>query len=110
MSTLTSEYLLQTMRELHEKYPPPPRNPLALSPFIRPLGMDVIVEPDVPVLQLSKGCAELVGPEFAASVNAWLIARFGFREPIAKTPLMLYGTTLMVNRRDYASLLRATCS
>lgn len=68
--------------------------------------MDVIVEPDVPVVQLSMQCAELVGPEFAANVNAWLIARFGFRPPIAKTPLILFGTRVVMNKQDYSRFIR----
>jgi hypothetical protein len=104
MSSLTLDKLLETMR----KFPPPPEDPLSISSLMRPrpLGMDVIAEPDVPVLQLSKQCAELVGPEFAASVNTWLLARFGLRPPVAKTPLLLYGTKLVMNSRDYGRFIK----
>lgn len=102
MSNLTLEKLEEMMR----KFPAPPPDPFSLSGLMRPglLGMRMIVEPEIPVLQLSRECAELVGPAFTASVNAWLIARFGFREPLAKQPLILSGHTLIVNRRDYGIL------
>jgi hypothetical protein len=107
MSTLTLEHLQEMMR----KFPPPPPDPFSLSAFYKPryAGMDVIVEPDRPTIELSREVAELVGPEFAASVNAWLIARFGFREPVAKVPMILWGTKVIVNTRDYSRLL-AICS
>lgn len=107
MSDLTAESLLKIMRDINEKYPPPPPDLFALPSLFRPRfgGLDVIVEPDVPKIQLSKDVAELVGPEFAANMNLWLLARFGFREPVAKMPLILYGTKVVMNSRDYSHLM-----
>jgi hypothetical protein len=107
MSNLTLEVLEEMMRN----FPPPPPDPLGLSLF-RPQrfgGLDVIVEPEIPTLKLSEEVAELVGPEFAAGVNAWLIARFGFREPVAKQPL-LFGRMVVMNRRDFGVLSSAVIS
>ena len=104
MSNLTLEALEEMMR----KFPPPPPDPFGLN-FFRPQrfgGLDVIVEPEIPTLKLSDDVAELVGPEFAASVNTWLIARFGFREPVAKLPL-IFGRMVVMNRRDYGVLSSA---
>lgn len=107
MSELTADSLLKIMRDLNEKYPPPPPDPFGLSSLFRPRfgGLDVIVEPEVPKITISKEAAELVGPEFAANMNLWLLARFGFREPVAKMPLILYGTKVVMNSRDYSRLM-----
>jgi hypothetical protein len=103
-----SDLTLAKLEEMMRKFRVHREDPFSISSLMRPrpLGMDVIVEPDVPVLQLSKQCAELVGPEFAANVNTWLLARFGFRPPVAKTPLLLYGTKLVMNSRDYSHFIR----
>jgi len=79
-------------------------NPLFSRPFG---GKDIFVEKQVPKLALSPQCAELVGPEFAGQVNAWLLARFGYREPIAQTPLM-FGNKVIMNNRDYNHFLKMT--
>jgi hypothetical protein len=101
MSDLTFDKMLEAMRQ----FSPPPPDPFSLN-FLRPsfAGLDVLVEPEVPKIALSKEVAELVGPVFAASVNAWLAERFGYREPVAKTPYILFGTKLLINQHDWSKL------
>jgi hypothetical protein len=101
MSDLTLDRMLQLIKE----FPPAPPDPFSLN-FLRPsfAGMDVWVEPEIPKIELSKEAAELVGPVFAASMNAWLVARFGYREPVAKQPYILWGTKLLVNQNDWLKL------
>lgn len=108
---LTMDGLLALMR----KFPPAPRDPiddlLSLKP--RMLGMDVYVEPDVPRLQLreiklSDG-TPLVSKEFRDEYNAWLAARFGYREPLCKDKMLFIGThRLMVSKSQFAMISNLT--
>jgi len=87
---------------------PPDRfsNPLGLRPF---MGMPVYEAPDPPPkIQLSKEWADLIGPEFAAQVNCWLLIRFGRREsPFDGNRAFLLGGYGIVMSRDNAAFIRS---
>jgi len=95
-------------RELDALYPPAER---AYDPFgLRPLfGMPLYEAPDPPPkIQLSKQVAELVGPDFAAQVNCWLLTRFGRRESMfdGGRAYMLAGFGL-VTSKNTAAIIRS---
>lgn len=111
MSNLTAEKLRAMMADVM-KYAPPPQP--SLFDFLKPsrmIGMDVYVEPEVPRLQLreitlSDG-TPLVSKEFRDEYNAWLIARFGYREQLCRgdKAYILGNYGIMVNRQQYAGLI-----
>lgn len=106
MSSLTFEKIMEAKRRIDALHPDPfPREP---NPFsLRPLGVPLIEAPDPPPkIQLSRECAELVGAEFAASVNTWLLARFGRREDIFGDKVFLLGGFGMVTSKHNAALIR----
>jgi len=104
---LTYEKIMEAQRRI-EALAPPDRlfDPLGLRPFI---GMPVYEAPDPPPkIQLSKECAELVGPEFAAQVNCWLLIRFGRRESMLDgNRAFILGGYGIVMSRDNAAFIRS---
>lgn len=109
MSNLTFEKIMEARRRLDEIAPAPFENhgfdPFGIRPF---MGMKVFEAPEPPAkISLSQECAELVGPEFAASVNLWLLARFGRRESIfdGDKAFILGGYGIVLSQHN-AALLR----
>lgn len=92
----------------------PPRQPNLLDSIYQPsrfAGMDVYVEPEVPRLQLreitlSDG-TPLVSKEFRDEYNAWLAARFGYREQLCRgdKAYIIGNYGIIVNRQQYAGLI-----
>lgn len=110
MSDLTSESILATMREFHEKFPPPPPSPFA--GLFRPMfAGEKLYEapPPPPKIQLSKECAELVGPEFAAGLNLWLINRFGYRDdPFKDSIYFMSGVGIIASKKNIGAIINLT--
>jgi hypothetical protein len=113
VSDLTYDKLMATMRDVMASAPPPRSS---LFDFLKPsrlMGMDVYVEPDVPKIQLreitlSDG-TPLVSKEFRDEYNAWLIARFGFREGLCRDKVYLLGNYgVMVGKHQLAAITNLT--
>jgi hypothetical protein len=105
---LTFEKIMEAKRRLDE-IAPSPFDSRGLDPFgLRPfMGMRVYEAPDPPPkIQLSAECAELVGPEFAAQVNCWLLIRFGRRESIfdGDRAFILGGYGMVLSKANAARL------
>lgn len=107
MANLTSESILATMREFEEKFPPAPPNPLFGGLFRPMFAGERLFEapPPPPKIQLSKECVELVGPEFSAKVNGWLIDRFGYRDdPFKDKAFLISGLGIVTSKRNIAMI------
>ncbi|WP_409266841.1 hypothetical protein [Massilia sp. BHUDP2] len=66
-------------------------------------GMPVIVNPmldDVPKMRLSESVRQIVTPEFAASVDRWMLDFFGAENRV----LVLQGQTFVVGPKTLAAL------
>lgn len=70
------------------------------------MGMDVVVAPEFPVLQI-RDSFEWCSDAFRREMNGWLLARFGTRSNVPDNQvLVMYGTVLMSPRTH--CLLRST--
>jgi hypothetical protein len=99
-----SELTLKVLEDAMRRFPPPAPDPF--DTLFRPrafCGLKMIVQDPVPKIRLSQEVAELVGKEFAAKVNAWLVARFGFTDPL---PPLMFGNRVVLTSKDYNHIIR----
>lgn len=115
MANLTSETLLAMMRELHEKYPPPPPNPLLCGLFRPMVGGERIYEapPPRPKIQCRDikfdNGTSILSPEFRAQHDAWLLERFGYEEDFFKDKaLIISGMGIMMSKRNMCLITNLT--
>lgn len=103
----TADLTVEALRELMAKFPP--AQPSIFDSVLRlPKlgGMDVYVEPSIPKIQvndikLSDGTS-ILSKQFRDETNAWLLARFGYREQLCKDRMWLLGNYgIMVSRQHY---------
>jgi hypothetical protein len=108
-ASLTFEKIMQAKRQLDALCPPIERgyDPFGLRPFA---GLKVFEAPEpAPKLSLSRECAELVGPEFAAKMNCWLLIRFGRQEDIFKDKAYILGNYgIVLSKQNMGLLARVT--
>lgn len=81
----------------------------SLDPFAqlrRPLGgIDVVVSPDQPKMQLGAAVCEVLNPAFIAEMNAWMRDFFGTTNLIPDGETVIVGGRQMfMNPRTYARL------
>lgn len=106
---LTLEKILEAKRRIDALGPPPFSNDglnlFGTRPF---MGMNVYEAPDPPPkISLRPHVADLVGAEFAAQVNLWLLNRFGRQESMFDgNRAFIMGSYGIVLSKYNAALLR----
>jgi hypothetical protein len=74
-------------------------------------GMDVIVTPDHPKMQLSERVCEILAPDFIKDMNTWMLGFFGMTNAVKDGETLVSQTAgrLFMNPRTYQNL-RASLS